>query len=180
MTMVDLCSGRGGASAAMVERGWNVYRVELDGRLSCQIDLLGRPADVHVGDVTAWSWRGGAVDLLWASPPCTEFARESMPWCKTGRDPSLGIVRAVIAQVEAIRPRWWCLENVRGAIKWFRPELGEPIVRASPLFLWGKLPPVVIRSRPRKEAISGTRPDLRSLIPFDVSLAVARAVELAS
>lgn len=30
--------------------------------------------------------RGRRPDLVWASPPCTEFSRESMPWTKTGND----------------------------------------------------------------------------------------------
>ncbi len=71
--MLDLFAGTGGASRPFRDAGWEVVRVELDPSFE---------AEVHA-DVREWSWTGRTPTLVWASPPCTEFAREAMPWCRT-------------------------------------------------------------------------------------------------
>ena len=71
--MIDLFSGTGGASAPFRDAGWEVIRVELDPAFE---------AEFHA-DARTWSWYGRQPNLVWASPPCTEFARESMPWSRT-------------------------------------------------------------------------------------------------
>lgn len=174
MRMLDLYAGHGGASAAQADRGWEVHRVDLAPRAG----ELGANVTLHRANVLSWRWTGGPVDLLWASPPCTEFARESMPWCRTGYAPSLRLVSAAVLHVERIKPTWWALENVSGSRPHITPLLGEPVAHVGAIWLWGSLPPVTWPTlRPRKEAISGARPDLRSLVPYAVSLALALAVE---
>jgi hypothetical protein len=176
--MVDLCAGRGGASQAMVERGWEVHRVELAPQLQ-QTELGGR-VTLHRADVRTWKWAGGAVDLVWGSPPCQEFTRTALPWVSDAPAPDMTLVFAVLGQIATLRPRWWAIENVKGAIPWFTPWLGPPAICAAPLFLWGRLPLPQVPRLPRKERISGGRPDLRSRIPYAVSEAVAAAIERAA
>jgi len=167
-TMLDLFAGRGGASEAMRDRGWNVTTVELNPQFNPDV----------VADITTFEWGGCPIDLLWASPPCTEFSRESMPWCKTGKAPSLDLVEATLRIVEQAKPQWWILENTRGARPWLKPLLGHPAARTGPVYMWGNLPPMLIpRILPYKEKLSGNRPDLRSIIPYELSRAVAIGVE---
>ena len=168
LLMLDLFSGLGGASAVMRDRPdrWDVIRVELDEKFE---------ADHR--DVRTYQHDGRPVDLLWASPPCTEFSRESMPWCRTGATPDLGLAWAARVLVERIHPRWWVLENVRGAVPWLRPALGRPCV-IGPLRLWGRFPAFIPGpAHFYKERISGKRPDLRSQIPRHISAALADACE---
>ena len=166
--MLDLFAGRGGASRAMRERGWTVVTVDMDPRFDC----------THTSDVTLFSWAGGPVDLLWASPPCTEFSRESMPWCKTGRRPSVDCVLATLRLVHEVQPTWWVLENVRGAQPWIGRLLGPSRLRTGPVYLWGQLPPVLLSVvRPWKEKTTGKRPDLRAELPYELSYQIAVAVE---
>ncbi len=168
LRMLDLFSGMGGASAVMRERSdrWDVLRVELNDKFE---------ADQR--DVRAYQHDGRHVDLLWASPPCTEFSRESMPWCRTGETPDVGLVWAAMLLVERIKPRWWVIENVRGAVRWLRPVLGRPVV-LGPIRLWGRFPAFAPgRVHAYKERISGKRPDLRSQIPVHISSALADACE---
>ncbi len=166
--MLDLFAGRGGASSAMQSRPdrWDVIRVELDERFAAE----------H-RDVRTYQHDGRPVDLLWASPPCTEFSRESMPWCKTGNAPDLGLVWAAKLLIERIRPRWWVIENVRGAPRWLTPALGRPVVVGS-LRLWGTFPAFLASKHTHyKTKISGLRPDLRSMVPGTISTALADACE---
>jgi hypothetical protein len=165
--MLDLCSGLKGASAAMRERGWEVVSVDIDARFEPDV----------VADVRGWCWEGKRPDLVWASPPCTEFSRESMPWSRRGVVPDMSIVAACVALARQVDARFWLVENTRGAIKWFRPLLGEPKFRMNPQFLWG-VPPVGFQPAGVKlvKKQHGTA-ELRALVPWHISLALARAVE---
>lgn len=169
-TMLDLFSGRGGASRAMVERGWHVTTVDNDPQFAPDI----------VADVTGLEWTT-PVDLLWASPPCTEFSRESMPWCATGMPPDVSLVSASLRVIDMCSPRFWVLENVRGAVRYLEPLLGVPAFRTGPVYLWGKLPPGLLPVlKPWKEKITGEDPARRAELPYELSYAIATAVERAS
>jgi hypothetical protein len=166
MRMLDLFAGLGGASAAMVDRGWEVVTVDNEPRFGC----------THTADLTHWSYSGPSVDLVWASPPCTEFSRESMPWKRTGKAPSLALVEAARRIVREVQPQWWVLENVRGATKYLTPLMGEPR-SYGPFFLWGVFPTFRARVRFFKERLSSTRRAERAKVPLALSRALAKACE---
>lgn len=169
MLMLDLCSGLGGASEAMKARGWTVITVDLDPRFSSDI----------VADVRTWSYDGPQPDLIWLSDPCTEFSRESMPWCRTGNAPDLSIVEAGMRIIRAARPHYWVRENVRGSVPWVRDLLGRPRSIHGPFYLWGNFPPI---GQPRiskrnKESMSSTWQAERARVPYALSEAMARVIE---
>lgn len=161
LLMLDLCCGLKGASAAMSARGWDVVTVDIEPRFSPTV----------VADLRSWSWNGRRPDLVWASPVCTEFSRESMPWCRTGKAPDMSLVEACVRIVRECEPRFWLLENVQGAIRWFRPLLGEPRYRLRPIFLWGEGPVTFQPPSVRiwKKQHTGARSDLKSMIPWHLS-----------
>lgn len=167
MLMLDLFAGLGGASQAMRDRGWEVVTVDVDPAFGCTV----------TADLAGWSWDGPPPDLVWASPPCTEFSRESMPWCRTGKEPSLSLVRSALRIVGECRPAWWVLENVRGATKYINPLLGEPKQSHGPFFLWGQFPAFGCRVRPFKEKLSGKERARRAKVPYHLSRALAVACE---
>lgn len=164
--MLDLFSGLGGASSAFRERGWDVVTVDNDPAFNC----------TYTADLAHWTYTGPPVDLVWASPPCTEFSRESMPWCRTGVAPSLDLVNAARRIISEVRPTWWVLENVRGARPYLEPLLGTPRIYG-PFFLWGTFPDFRCRVRYFKERLSGTQRAERACVPRKLSAALARACE---
>jgi site-specific DNA-cytosine methylase len=169
MLMLDLCSGLGGASQAMRDRGWEVVTLDNDARFQPTI----------VADLRAWAWYGARPDLIWLSDPCTEFSRESMPWCRTGASPDLSIVLAGLRVIREATPRYWVRENVRGSIPWVRDILGAPRERHGPFFLWGSFPsPGVPHMRVRgKERYSSAQRAERARVPYALSTALATAIE---
>ena len=169
LRMLDLFSGLGGSSAAMRERGWKVITV--DNNPAFKPDIMVDIKDYH-------RFAGLSFDLVWASPPCEEFSREFMPWCRTGKEPSMELVKAAWWIIQELHPRFWVIENTRGAVKWFRPLLGPPAHISNPIYLWGNFPPFPkLRLKMRKEKMSSSWAAERAKIPYEVSLAMALSIE---
>lgn len=169
MLMLDLGSGLGGASQAMKQRGWDVITVDINPDLKPDV----------VADLREWSYTGPRPDLVWCSPPCNEFSREFMPWCKTGIAPDLSIVQACKRIVDESHPRFWVIENVKGAISWFSPILGNYRACYGPFYLWGFFPllggfKLAMR---KKESLSSSASAERAKIPEQISLTLAIAIE---
>ena len=121
------------------ERGWTVIGV--DSRAELEPDVIA--------DVRTYEYSGPAVDLVWASPPCVEFAKtDKRCWYPDAPTPSMELVDAALRIIAQVQPRAWLLENVRGARPWFRAHvgpsglrLGAPVLQSPPLYLWGSPPP---------------------------------------
>lgn len=172
--VLDLFSGTGSASAAMHDRGWNVLRIDADP--ACE------------PDVVAWidelQFFGRRPELVWASPPCDSYARESMPWCRTGRGDGwnfdiLDDLERLL--FEQLYPRWYVVENVRGARRAFRSYrfLGEPVRRVGPVYLWGNFPFFLAEHCYWKERLSSKQKRERGRIPRQISEGLCRAIEAA-
>lgn len=159
---VDLFAGSGGATAAFRGRpGWRVVSVELD---------RGRRPDI-CADVRRLPLRP-PVDFLWASPPCTEFSTANPR--NRARRPSLELIHATLEAVAELRPRFWAMENVVGAI----PYLGIPVQKVGPWCLWGYFPPLLVSyaaQTHRKGAFNTAA--ARAAVPRSLSEAVFQAVE---
>jgi hypothetical protein len=164
--MLDLCCGLKGASAAMKERGWKVITLDID-------------PDFHpdiVADVREWSWDGDRPDLIWASPPCNEFSREYFVWSRTNTPPDLSIYNACKRIICQADPKWWIIENVRGAVPFF----GRPTAIYYPYYLWGRFPylgKIDLSNRRHKESLPSCAKAERAQIPYALSRAVAVAIE---
>ncbi len=170
MIALDLCAGTGSATIALADRGWEVITVDNDPQHSPEI----------LADVKDWRWNGAQPNFIWASPPCVEFSRESMPWSRTGNIPDISIVRACYRIIKDCRPRYWIIENVRGAVPWVAPMLGKAHQIINPYFLWGVFPDL---GKPKltkrnKESLSSKKTIERAMIPYALSLAVADAIEM--
>lgn len=169
MLMLDLGCGLKGASAAMKARGWQVITVDINPAFEPDI----------VADLREWSYTGPRPDLVWCSPPCDEFSRESMPWSKTGNLPDMSIVLACKRIIDECQPRYWVIENVRGAGHYFEPIFGRVRAIYGPFYLWGFFPTpgdfrLIYR---KKESYSSKEKAARAMIPAQLSNALTEAIE---
>lgn len=193
LRMLDLFCGLGGASAAMRERGWDVVGVDSEQLLDPDV----------TADLSSWSYSGPAVDLVWASPPCVEFAKtDKKCWYPDAPPPSMALVDAALRIIAEVKPRWFLIENVRGARPWFLKAgglLGPPVLQSPPLYLWGCPPPGLLlpshagdkgaaglwnsrrSSDPRAVRLRSDhrRRQLRAVVPYQISYSVATACERA-
>ena len=75
--MVDLFSGLGGASESMLNNGWEVLRIEQNAELSLvpntqimSVEDFGKEVEKHIKQ----GYNFEQPNLIWASPPCTDFS----------------------------------------------------------------------------------------------------------
>lgn len=184
--ILDLCSGLGGASEAFSQAGWNVIRIESNPELSYV-------PFTQCLDVLEWTeWIGDLpdrIDVVWASPPCREFSRGYAGPAPTAEraglpfEPSLELVRACLDIIDFLKPKYWVLENVSGAINHFKPQIGEFKQRIGPFFLWGNFPRIImpytyehLKSRQDVWSTNPLRANIKAMIPFEVSFAFLESI----
>jgi len=143
--MVDLYAGFGGASEPFLRAGWDVLRVDNN-------ELLKDVPNMMIADLVDEEFFFNAhwfqPDLLWASPPCTDFSlafNAPGPTAKReGREfkPDLKPLMRAIDYIKLLQPKNAVIENVHGASKIFSEILGveRPTQIIGPYFLWGNFP----------------------------------------
>jgi hypothetical protein len=181
-TMLDLYSGLGGASEAFVQAGWNVIRIENNPDLqyipkTYDIDVIKLSQNKTI--LESWEKQFGKIDLIWASPPCTEFSNgfnsPKSRAIRAGEDyfPDMRHVHAALEIIRYFDPTYWVIENVYGASPYFQPLLGKPRQIVEPFLLWGNFPYLHLKDFKHKKIDKGSghklRSNYRALIPFELS-----------
>lgn len=123
-------------------------------------------------------------------PPCRDFSRAFNAPAPTAQrlgeefEPDMSILHAIIELRRRWEPRFWCIENVIGAIPHFTPLLGEPSQIIGPFVLWSNLPFIDVgynfeHSKYDEDPGSHNplRANYRAKIPFELSEAVMKAAQ---
>ena len=130
MIAVDLFAGGGGASQGIAQALGVAPKVAINhDETALEMHAANHPGTMHlcksVFDVAPFR-PGGPVDLLWASPDCTDHSR-----AKGGKPREKGIrdlAWVVIDWAKAVAPRVICVENVQEFTQWGPlDEQGHPI-----------------------------------------------------
>ena len=148
--LVELCAGTGVLSSAFRRIGWRTLTVDAD-------PVHGTDRVVNVCELADLSELGDLSELVmvWGAPPCAQFTRTSLPWLReSAAAPDLSVMLAVLRLIRQAAPPLWAIENVKGAVPWFRPVLGSPVASAGgrSCYLWGQLPPLVLPAPSRAES----------------------------
>ena len=132
--IIDLFSGSGSASKPFLDKGWKVYRYDIEphGADGIFIDLKEQLFVKNLID----TWQGRKVDLIWASPPCTEYSDANQRRNNPLFVPDGTLWRNTLKIIESVDPTHHVIENVRGAVRTW----GPPRKRCGPYYLWGKFP----------------------------------------
>ena len=126
--LLDLFSGSKSVSNFFESKGWKV--VTVDNEPGCHAD--------YIEDLLEFM-PPGDYDLIWASPPCTEFSKSFMPWYK-GIIPDMRLVDRAFEIAEIKKPKYFILENVLGSVRWIKPKYGAYRLRCGSRYLWGDFP----------------------------------------
>jgi len=197
--VLDLFAGLGGFSSAFTESdSWTVTTVDLDS--SFETDITADVLDLRPSDLPD-------VDVVLASPPCTQFSTAGNHDNWDGQTPvgpareAVTLVYHTLGLIKALSPDYWFLENPRGRLRWF---LGQPTGTVDycqygrdyqkPTDLWGVHPPMTYKRchtaagggcHVRNAEDDGTAADAsmpkdrseRALVPRELSDEILRAVE---
>ncbi len=167
--VLDLCCGLGGWAEAFLAAGWIVLGVDVR-------RFKEYPAPMIVCDIrslVASDYRG-AVDLVVASPPCTEFSKFERPALfKNLASPDLELVRCCFDFAREVEAPL-VLENVRGLQK----LIGQAVQHYASFYLWGDgVPPLMpyIPGRAGRPSLKWKHrsASLRARIPFELAYTVA-------
>lgn len=172
--MLDLFSGSGAASRAAAVRGWEVVRIDNAPGTAADLAWDLSPERTPADDLAAY-FGSRTFDLVWASPPCTNLSTANR---FRDVEDGLRLVRAAVRIVEAVRPRWWVLENVHGATRAIGSILGPPVAQYGSFYLWGVFPPFEAHVPRDKTKKSGRRrAERRAAIPYAISEGLVLACE---
>lgn len=190
--MLDLFAGLGGASQAMVDhKSWEVIRVDNNPDLLPHLSFVCKDVKTVLDEINGLS-SIPHVDLVWASPPCIEFSdgyagpkythmREN-----PGKEysPDMSLIETTLEIIDALKPRYWIIENVRGAMKFFEPLLGPPRIIIGPYYLWGnfplfnaKLPAGYSKFNDEDKYGRKLRANARAIIPIEISEALRQTIQ---
>ena len=185
--MVDLCSGLGGASEAFVQHeNWNVLRIDNNQLLADVPCTVIQSLEVTRDSVMRGGWHP-KIDFIWASPPCTAFSGgfaspKSIASREIGLEnykPDMTLLHLCKQIIDIVQPKYWCIENVVGAIRYFTPILGEPKQIIGPYVLWGNFPTIDCNAEmiiPKKLKDTNSRDPLRSNRRAKVDFAISQAM----
>lgn len=182
MRAVDLCCGAGGMTAGMLTAGFEVLGVDV-------VQRPEYPAPLLIEDVrTLEPAKLGRVDWLHASPPCQRFSRaRASRVTDPPTESDLDILEASLKIRDQVRPRFWSVENVRGAVPWFTKVMGAPAFANGPYVFWGEFPGFLLGKDKHRKGFGGIKcakdkardPWLRSLVPATIAEPMAAAVSQA-
>ena len=165
--MVDLCCGLKGVAREFEKADWEILTVDIDPRFSP--DIVADINNLHID-------RDKLVDLVWASPDCTQYSKRSLPasWkCNGGKhtEPDMRLFLNCYRIIRYLKPRYWVIENVRGAVPYFSLVLGPPVKAVGSRILWGDFPPFDTSPKYGKWRLppSENRAQIRSEIPAGLS-----------
>lgn len=194
-TVVDVCSGTGGATRALTDSGkYEVVSIDINPKLKPTIC-----ADVAKFDWDKFRAEYGHPFFYWASPDCRYFSIAQWRWPRRGVKDALTLVGSCFEAVAILEPKWWLIENPRGRL---RSIIGKPAQTIyysdwdssyptqKPTDLWGNLSlplaesvrrPYIGRNQSKLwHRRMGRDPLKRARVPYGVSLGILRALEAAA
>jgi len=130
-----------------------------------------------------------SVDVILFSPPCLEFSlaftapraihlreRPNIPY-----EPSMDILECGLDIIRLLKPKYWIVENVRGASPFFSQLMGKPRQINEAYFFWGNFPSFVPEAFPSKaekdERRDPMRANIRAKVPIEISEALLKAIQ---
>ena len=116
--LLQLFLGTGSVGRAFADLGWEVVSLDLDLKADATI----------CADVCSWEpmpmFALGYSDMIWASPPCTEYSRALTRRPRKLEEGDRAAIRT-LELIRDLRPRFWCIENPQTGLLKRRPFMAN-------------------------------------------------------
>ena len=97
-------------------------------RLGCEVVSLDRDMEADIRtDIMDWDYRTyppGSFDVIWSSPPCTEYSRAKTIGVRK-LDEANGIVKRTLEIIDYFNPTYWIMENPQTGLLKSQPFIAE-------------------------------------------------------
>ena len=192
---LDLFAGLGGASEAFVQDldNWNVLRIDNNLLLQDVPHMVIGCVNHLANNIFRPNNIDRKIDVVWASPPCTEFSNGyNSPKSIASRtdqgldayEPDMTLLKSTMRIIEIVKPKYWIIENVVGSIRYFAEYLGEPRQIIGPYVLWGNFPyldiePGQVATKASKDVHSSNplRANIKAKVDLSISVALKKSIE---
>lgn len=108
MLLLELFKGTGSIGKVAKRKGYKIVSLDSDAKFK---------PDIHT-DILDWDYKNSGLkpDVIWASPPCTEFSKFKT---RGVRDYKLAdsIVKKTLEIIDYFKPKYWFIENPIGKLK---------------------------------------------------------------
>ncbi len=114
MRMLELFSGSGNMAAAFREAGYTTLTIDLHESADLQMDVREVTVEMILDRL------GGYPDVIWASPPCTQFSIASVSHHWIGHKPpkdGTELLSHALRLIMQLQPRLWYIENPVGMMR---------------------------------------------------------------
>jgi hypothetical protein len=153
--LLDIFCGRGGWSKPFLDREWHCTGVDLKDLQYCGQQFWQRDAlTLELDELNKFN-------LIVCSPPCEEFARAWLPWLCFDKKADETLLRWAVGLVGKVR----CPVVVECS-KFAARHVPGAILIGSWAF-WGDTPAIMPVIGGGKQRMSGMRPDLRAMVPYE-------------
>jgi hypothetical protein len=117
MRLLELFSGTGSIGTVFKEYGWEVVSLDRD-----------MPADIST-DIMDWDYKGSPYppkhfDVIWASPPCTEYSRSKTAGVRK-LDQANAVVERTLEILNHFQPTIYFIENPQTGLLKNQPFMDE-------------------------------------------------------
>ena len=146
--MLELFAGTGSIGRAFARRDFRTVSLDIATTKNCTPTVLA--------DIRAWDFKSSPYqrfDIIWSSPPCTEYSRARTTANKPrDLEQADALVKTVFNIVDYYKPKFWFLENPDTGMLKKRPMMtgirrvrldycmyGTPYRKRTSI--WGKFPP---------------------------------------
>ena len=123
MKLLELFCGTKSITKVFKTRGWDTYTIDIEEEMNPDlcIDVMDLTTETIIE-------KFGKPNVIWASPPCTAFSVASLGYHWIGgkcayipktefAKQSQEIVKHTIKLIEELQPKYWFIENPRGALR---------------------------------------------------------------
>jgi len=101
MKVLELFSGTGSVGKCCKQLGWDVVSVDMILPADHQVDIM---------DFDYKQYDKDEFDIVWASPPCTEYSKAKSQGIRDIEGANK-LVKKAIEIIEYFQPYWWFIEN---------------------------------------------------------------------
>lgn len=188
MKILELFAGTESFSKVAKERGHEVFTIEINPKFNPSLckDIMKVTAQEIIE-------KFGYPDLIWASPPCTNFSiathrhwENKQP--KEETIESIKLLHHTLGLIFQLHPKYWILENPKGRMRWIMGNppntvrygaYGHPVAKATDL--WGYYPKINFKELKEKKgkwsyAIQRDAKN-RSIVPKELCEQILRECE---